>query len=89
MPRNPAPRKSHSERAAKTREAQLDAHQRRLEARLDRDPNDALAAHVINQMTNWQRSQWARAGYPGLADNNPAKTARFTRLVRTGQHKEL
>lgn len=24
-------------------------------------------ADVINSMTNWQRSQWARAGYPGLA----------------------
>jgi hypothetical protein len=33
---------------------------------------------LINQMTNWQRSQWARAGYP----NDAVK--RFTRLRRDG-----
>jgi hypothetical protein len=22
---------------------------------------------LVNRMTNWQRSQWARAGYPGAA----------------------
>lgn len=35
---------------------------------------------VVNRMTNWQRNQWARAGYPA----DPAVIARFTRLQRDG-----
>jgi len=33
---------------------------------------------LINKMTNWQRNQWAAAGYP----IEVAKVARFTRLQR-------
>lgn len=33
---------------------------------------------LINRMTNWQRNQWAAAGYP----IETSKVARFTRLQK-------
>lgn len=35
---------------------------------------------IIGRMTNWQRGQWARAGYPGAQDT----VKHFTRLQRDG-----
>ena len=32
---------------------------------------------VVNQMSNWQRNQWARAGYPGLTRKNLMGPVRF------------
>lgn len=32
---------------------------------------------AVNRMTNWQRSQWARAGYPGLRDEDIKKLEFF------------
>lgn len=35
----------------------------KIEARKKRTEKDELQV-VVNKMTNWQRTQWARAGYP-------------------------
>ena len=44
------------------------ADNRRKRAGL-RDPDEAALQHQINGMTNWQRSQWGRAGYkPGQVE---------------------
>ncbi len=32
---------------------------------------------VVNVMSNHQRNQWARAGYPGLRQKDPAGPAKF------------
>ena len=32
---------------------------------------------VVNTMSNHQRNQWARAGYPGLRKKDPAGPAKF------------
>ena len=43
---------------------------------------------IVNQMTGWQRNQWARAGYPGLTGKDFMGPARFlaklpfTRIVK-------
>lgn len=36
---------------------------RRVRARVFRAPT-ANRQRLVNQLTNWQRNQWARAGYP-------------------------
>jgi hypothetical protein len=35
----------------------------------DLDP-PGLGKRFVEAMTNWQRSQWAKAGYPGLSRSN-------------------
>jgi hypothetical protein len=45
------------------------------------DPRDvyldpASDRSLVNKMTNWQRNQWARAGYP------PHRKGEFARMVR-------
>ena len=30
----------------------------------------SLGKGMVERMTNWQRSQWAKAGYPGLSRGN-------------------
>jgi hypothetical protein len=37
----------------------------------------------VNTMSNWQRSQWARAGYPGLAHKVLNEVLPFAVLGRT------
>lgn len=37
---------------------------------------------VVNQMTNWQRNQWAKAGYPGLTRKSLMGPARFLAVKR-------
>jgi hypothetical protein len=39
---------------------------------------------LVNHMTNWQRKQWARAGYPGLVRSNydPERIRPFSLKVR-------
>jgi hypothetical protein len=46
------------------------------------DPSN-LGKELVESMSNWQRSQWARAGYLGLSRSNydAAKIRPFT--VRT------
>ena len=36
----------------------------------------------VNRLTNWQRNQWARAGYPGLQKKEPAALERFVTMKR-------
>lgn len=45
-----------------------------LRRRLNLEPRSSM----VNRMTNWQRSQFARAGYPKEAD----KVSQFTKLLR-------
>ncbi len=42
------------------------------------DPQEAERQAVVNAMTNWQRTQWARAGYP----KSIGKIRRFRALER-------
>ena len=44
-------------------EAMLDAHERRRKERRERR-DQSPEARMVAGMTNWQRNQWARAGYP-------------------------
>lgn len=39
---------------------------------IDHDVANApgLGKRMVEAMTNWQRNQWARAGYPGLSRGN-------------------
>ena len=30
----------------------------------------SLGKEMVEKMTNWQRTRWARAGYPGLRGGN-------------------
>lgn len=49
-------------------------------------PEQAAVQRVVNKLTNWQRNQWAKAGYPGLGsrkkgyDPDPSKVEPFTLL---------
>lgn len=36
---------------------------------------------AVNRLTNWQRNQWARAGYPGLRQADADKVLPFTELT--------
>lgn len=40
------------------------------------------AQHAINRPTNWQRHQWARAGYPGRRPPDADKVLPFVQLAR-------
>ncbi len=54
--------------------------------------NEAEVKKLVNSMTNWQRNQWAKAGYPGSArgpnnrlgkrDANPKDVLPFTTMVK-------
>ncbi|HEX6959314.1 MAG TPA: hypothetical protein VF194_15130 [Ferrovibrio sp.] len=44
-------------------------------------PEPKFAA-AVNKLTGWQRNQWARAGYPGLADKDPKPVRKFARMKR-------
>lgn len=46
-------------------------------AELDQLLTTADFNFVVNVMTNHNRSQWARAGYPGLRKKDPAGPAAF------------
>lgn len=48
-------------RALENQRNQAANRKRRAEKR---DPDEAARQRRINGMTNWQRSQWGRAGYP-------------------------
>ena len=39
---------------------------------------------MVNRLTNWQRSQWARAGYPGshFGHREAEKVEPFTKMVK-------
>ncbi len=37
---------------------------------------------MVNRLTNWQRSQWAKKGYPGLGRKDAKKVEPFTKLER-------
>lgn len=37
---------------------------------------------MVRGMTSWQRNQWARAGYPGLAERRLASVVAFTQFDR-------
>jgi hypothetical protein len=37
---------------------------------------------AVNGMTNWQRSRWAQAGYPGLGAHEAAAVEPFARMRR-------
>ena len=37
---------------------------------------------VVNRLTNWQRTQWARAGYPGLRYREADKVKPFLERKR-------
>ena len=47
----------------KHRQPRRQRHSLRL-SRFARDPQEAERQDVVAVMTNWQRTQWARAGYP-------------------------
>jgi hypothetical protein len=48
---------------------------------IDAIPRMTFAA-VVNAMTNWQRTQWARAGYPGLQMKEMEKALPFIERAR-------
>ncbi len=50
-----------------------------LERRIGRDPHQ----DIVNGMTNWQRNQYARAGYPRI------RAAEFLTLKREDRQKSL
>ena len=37
---------------------------------------------AVDGLTNWQRHQWARAGYPGLRQQDARHIERFARMTR-------
>ena len=39
---------------------------------------------VVESMTNWQRNQWARAGYPGLHEDKPLEVLNFKYGLKRG-----
>lgn len=43
---------------------------------------ETLFKKLVNKLGNWQRNQWARAGYPGLREKDPDKVEPYTRLSR-------
>ena len=53
--------------------SQIAAAERELAPLLKRADFNA----VVNAMSNHQRNQWARAGYPGLRKKDPAGPAKF------------
>lgn len=59
------------------------AQRRRAE---DLNPLDIFFYQVVNRLTNWQRSQWAQAGYPGLSQptrRDSDKVLPFTDMKKT------
>lgn len=46
----------------------------------------SLFKTLVGSMTNWQRNQWARAGYPGGREENVVKIEPFLAL-RKGEPK--
>ena len=53
------------------------------EVGMSQDKDDEAGKRLVEQMTNWQRSRWARAGYPGLANSHyePNKIRPFVTKV--------
>ncbi len=49
-----------------------------------RNPDDEERAGHINAMTNWQRTQWARAGY----SRKLSELRRFRAMTRRPEDKE-
>ena len=45
----------------------------------------AKARGMIEKLTNWQRNQWARAGYPGFRPPDPAKIKKFAGMKRASR----
>lgn len=45
-----------------------------------RDPATVSRMQLIAKMTNWQRNQWARAGYP----QDTETITKYTQMVRHG-----
>ena len=37
---------------------------------------------LVSAMTNWQRNQWAKAGYPGLRAKQPKAVKPFLDRIR-------
>lgn len=37
---------------------------------------------IIGRLSNWQRNQWARAGYPGLQGQDESKLQLFLKKMR-------
>lgn len=47
-----------------------------------RERTDALFHSTVNHLTNWQRHQWAKKGYPGLPTKVAERVLPFTKLVK-------
>lgn len=53
-----------------------------------RKENSTLAVWnaLVNQLSNWQRNQWAKKGYPGLQHKVVAEIQPFTTLTRSTEY---
>lgn len=81
----PGTRSTVARRRDRQQSAMLDrktAIERRTERRLNRDPDVADLDSIVNRMTNWQRSQWAAAGYPGLRKKAAGLAGPYVMMIR-------
>lgn len=60
---------------AENRQNAADNRERR---RAGRDPEDVARQAIVQRMNNWNRTQWARAGYPQSLE----RVEHFRRLLR-------
>lgn len=66
---------------AKRNAAAVNVRNRIWNARRRRSLNDTAGDHfraTVNALTNWQRNQWAKAGYPGLRQKDAEKVVAFS-----------
>lgn len=50
------------------------------------EPRSAYQCEV-ERLTNWQRTQWAQAKYPGLSSENTDKLKPFLKMERTASRR--
>lgn len=79
----PARRRLRRQRAVELTAA---ARARRQEQTRQLDPDGSLATFrgLVNHLSNWQRTRWAQAGYPGLSSQVADAVWPFTRMERPG-----
>lgn len=67
-------------RAAKNAVGRIFRARRQQQIELQRRENEAEYREAVESLTNWERNQWARAGYPGMRQKDLNGPGQFVDL---------
>ena len=73
----------------KIRDKKVKGKAKRAEVRAEVKAEIHPFTTMVSKLSNWQRNQWARDGYPGLRGADSAKVEPYTLLMRHAAAKKV